>query len=75
MVTSYIHDMLAATTMKIAEAMSDQRNAPRDIYDRHDLIGVGADPVDCWWDRRRRYSPMLPTDLWRRRHMAMKRLQ
>lgn len=43
LVTSYTPDMLAA--MKIAAAMSDQRNAPRDVYDLHDLIGIGADPV------------------------------
>ncbi|MBT2305472.1 nucleotidyl transferase AbiEii/AbiGii toxin family protein [Variovorax paradoxus] len=42
-VEAYTVDMLAA--MKVAAAMSDSRNAPRDIYDLHDLIAVGANPV------------------------------
>lgn len=44
LVETYTPDMLAA--MKIGAAMSDSRNAPRDIYDLHDLIGIGANPVD-----------------------------
>lgn len=43
-VTAYTVDMLAA--MKIAAAMSERRNAPRDIYDLNDLAGLGADPVE-----------------------------
>ena len=43
LVEAYTGDMLAA--MKIAAAMSDLRNAPRDVYDLYDLIGIGADPV------------------------------
>jgi hypothetical protein len=42
-VAAYNADMLAA--MKIAAVMSERRHAPRDIYDLHDLIGAGANPV------------------------------
>lgn len=43
-VASYNVHMLAA--MKIAAAMSDTRNVPRDVYDLHLLIAAGADPVE-----------------------------
>lgn len=43
LVEAYTSDMLAA--MKIAAAMSDMRNAPRDVYDLYDLIAMGANPV------------------------------
>jgi predicted nucleotidyltransferase component of viral defense system len=43
MVESYSSDVLAA--MKIAAAMSDARNAPRDIYDLQDLVSAQANPV------------------------------
>jgi Nucleotidyl transferase AbiEii toxin, Type IV TA system len=43
MVETYSNDVLAA--MKIAAAMSEARNAPRDIYDLHDLIAAQANPV------------------------------
>lgn len=39
----YTDEALAA--MKIAAALSDQRNAPRDLYDLSDLIRAGADPT------------------------------
>ena len=42
-VDAWSNDVLAA--MKIAAAMSDARNAPRDIYDLHDLFSAGADPA------------------------------
>ena len=42
-VESYSNDMLAA--MKVAAAMSDARNVPRDIYDLHDLSLAGANPA------------------------------
>jgi predicted nucleotidyltransferase component of viral defense system len=41
-VESYSNDVLVA--MKIAAAMSDARNAPRDVYDLHDLIAANANP-------------------------------
>lgn len=43
-VESYSNEMLAA--MKIAAAMSETRNAPRDVYDLHDLLTAGADPAE-----------------------------
>jgi predicted nucleotidyltransferase component of viral defense system len=43
MVESYSNDVLAA--MKIAAAMSDARNAPRDVYDLNDLIAAQANPA------------------------------
>lgn len=43
MVESYTNDVLAA--MKIAAAMSEARNAPRDIYDLQDLVAAQANPV------------------------------
>jgi predicted nucleotidyltransferase component of viral defense system len=43
LVESYSNDALAA--MKIAAAMSEARNAPRDIYDLQDLIAANANPV------------------------------
>jgi predicted nucleotidyltransferase component of viral defense system len=43
MVESYTNDVLAA--MKLAAAMSDARNAPRDVYDLQDLIAAQANPV------------------------------
>lgn len=43
MVETYSNDVLAA--MKIAAAMSDARNAPRDIYDLQDLIAAKTNPV------------------------------
>jgi predicted nucleotidyltransferase component of viral defense system len=42
-VESYSSDALAA--MKIAAAMSEARNAPRDIYDLQDLVAAQANPV------------------------------
>ncbi len=42
-VKTYTNDALAA--MKIAAALSQQRNAPRDLYDLRDLIHAGADPT------------------------------
>ncbi|MBX3585193.1 MAG: nucleotidyl transferase AbiEii/AbiGii toxin family protein [Ramlibacter sp.] len=42
-VTTYTHATLAA--MKVGAALSDRRNAPRDLYDLRDLIRAGADPV------------------------------
>lgn len=42
-VESYSTDMLCA--MKVAAAMSDARNVPRDIYDLHDLMNAGARPA------------------------------
>jgi hypothetical protein len=42
-VESYCNDVLA--DMKIAAAMSDARNAPRDIYDLQDLIAAQTNPV------------------------------
>lgn len=43
-VTTYTNDAIAA--MKIAAALSFQRNAPRDLYDLRDLIRAGANPVE-----------------------------
>lgn len=43
LVEAYTADMLAA--MKVAAAMSDLRNAPRDVFDLYDLIHLGADPA------------------------------
>ena len=43
LVESYSTDMLAA--MKVAAAMSEARNVPRDIYDLHDLMQAGARPA------------------------------
>lgn len=42
-VNVYTHAMLAAT--KVLAVMSDNRNVPRDVYDLHDLLAAGADPV------------------------------
>ncbi|MFT4100232.1 MAG: nucleotidyl transferase AbiEii/AbiGii toxin family protein [Burkholderiaceae bacterium] len=42
-VTTYTHEALAA--MKIAAALSEQRNAPRDLYDLRDLVRAGVDPT------------------------------
>lgn len=42
-VTTYTNEALAL--MKIAAALSDQRNAPRDLFDLRDLIWAGADPT------------------------------
>jgi len=41
-VESYSNEALAA--MKVAAAMSEARNVPRDVYDLHDLLLAGADP-------------------------------
>ncbi len=41
-VEAYANDTLAA--MKIAAAMSEARNVPRDLYDLNDLFSAGADP-------------------------------
>lgn len=43
LVESYSSDALAA--MKVAAAMSEVRNVPRDIYDLYDLLVAGANPV------------------------------
>jgi predicted nucleotidyltransferase component of viral defense system len=42
-VTTYTNDALAV--MKISAALSDQRNAPRDLYDLRDLIWAGVEPI------------------------------
>ncbi|TWO68075.1 nucleotidyl transferase AbiEii/AbiGii toxin family protein [Caenimonas sedimenti] len=42
-VQTYTNDALAA--MKIAAALSEQRNAPRDLYDLRDLARANADPT------------------------------
>ena len=42
-VATYTIETLAA--MKVGAALSDQRHAPRDLYDLRDLIWAGADPV------------------------------
>lgn len=42
-VTTYSNEALAA--MKVGAALSDQRHAPRDLYDLRDLIRAGIDPV------------------------------
>lgn len=42
-VTAYTNEALAA--MKIAAALSEQRYAPRDLYDLRDLIHANTDPV------------------------------
>lgn len=42
-VTTYTNEALAA--MKIAAALSDMRNAPRDLYDLRDLVRAGTDPT------------------------------
>lgn len=42
-VTTYTNEALAA--MKIAAALSERRNAPRDLYDLRDLMRSGADPT------------------------------
>lgn len=43
-VTTYTNEALAV--MKIAAALSEQRHAPRDLYDLRDLIHAGVDPTD-----------------------------
>jgi len=43
-ICTYNNDAIAA--MKIAAALSLQRNAPRDLYDLRDLIRAGANPID-----------------------------
>lgn len=43
LVESWSGDMLAA--MKVAAAMSEARNVPRDIYDLYDLLNAGASPA------------------------------
>ncbi|MBC7379329.1 MAG: nucleotidyl transferase AbiEii/AbiGii toxin family protein [Burkholderiaceae bacterium] len=43
LVESYSTDALAA--MKVAAAMSEARNVPRDIYDLYDLVKAGARPA------------------------------
>lgn len=43
-VKTYTNEALAA--MKIAAALSEQRNAPRDLYDLRDLIHAGANPTE-----------------------------
>jgi predicted nucleotidyltransferase component of viral defense system len=43
-ITTYSNEALAA--MKIAAALSSQRNAPRDLYDLRDLIWAKADPTE-----------------------------
>jgi predicted nucleotidyltransferase component of viral defense system len=42
-VTTYTNEALAA--MKIAAALSERRNAPRDLYDLRALMRSGADPT------------------------------
>lgn len=42
-VTTYTNETLAA--MKIGAALSEQRNAARDLYDLRDLARAGADPT------------------------------
>ncbi len=42
-VTTYTNETLAA--MKIGAALSEQRHAPRDLYDLRDLIRAGTDPT------------------------------
>ena len=44
LVKTYTNEALAA--MKIAAALSEQRNAPRDLYDLRDLIRAGANPTN-----------------------------
>lgn len=48
-VTTYTHEALAA--MKIAAALSEQRYAPRDLYDLRDLIYGGVDPTDLLFNQ------------------------
>ena len=43
-VTTYTNEAL--TVMKIAAALSEQRHAPRDLYDLRDLVRAGVDPTD-----------------------------
>lgn len=54
-VTSYSHDMLAAS--KVMAVMSANRNVPRDIYDLHDLLA--AHPQDILATRASR-DELLP---------------
>jgi len=42
-VTTYTNEALAL--MKIAAALSEQRNAPRDLYDLRDLVRAGTNPA------------------------------
>ena len=42
-VVTYTNSALAV--MKIGAALSEQRNAPRDLYDLRDLIWARTDPV------------------------------
>ncbi|MFT3815749.1 MAG: nucleotidyl transferase AbiEii/AbiGii toxin family protein [Acidovorax sp.] len=42
-VTTYTNEALAV--MKIAAALSEQRHAPRDLYDLRDLVHAGVDPT------------------------------
>lgn len=43
-VTTYTNAALAV--MKVGAALSEQRNAPRDLYDLRDLIWSGVNPID-----------------------------